>query len=157
PAGIAPAPLCQGSAAIALTLCDNETSIWLDAVSPDAVNYLAFHCGTLISAAPTDARFAFVSEADALPPLHTFALGSDEYPERSTTLVIRVSGLGNCDGVRLSGPGIPDEIRLDVTGLTRRFWTERAALNELFPRGLDILFVSQHSLSALPRTTRIGA
>ena len=157
PMGVPPEPLCKGSAAIALTLCDSDTSIWLDAASPDAANYLAFHCGALIAAAPGNALFVFVSDADALPPLHTFALGSDEHPERSTTLVIRVAGLRNGDGVRLRGPGIRDDIRLDVAGLPRRFWAERAALNELFPRGLDILFVSQHSLSALPRATRIGA
>jgi alpha-D-ribose 1-methylphosphonate 5-triphosphate synthase subunit PhnH len=40
-----------------------------------------------------------------------------------------------------------------VTGVPTRFWDERAALAELFPRGLDILFVCGDKLAALPRST----
>jgi alpha-D-ribose 1-methylphosphonate 5-triphosphate synthase subunit PhnH len=87
--------------------------------------------------------------------LEAFALGSDEYPERSATLVIEVSGVVSGDGALLRGPGIRDGTRLGVAGLPIRFWEERASLAELFPRGLDILFVSGHRLAALPRSTRI--
>jgi alpha-D-ribose 1-methylphosphonate 5-triphosphate synthase subunit PhnH len=155
-AGVPPAPLRSGMASIALTLCDIDTPIWLDASARAAADYLTFHCGAPIVGAPDQARFAFITDAAALPPLDVFALGSDEYPERAATLVIEVSELvGGC-GVLLRGPGIREEARLDVRGLPLRFWVERVALAELFPRGLDVLFVSDNKLTALPRSTRIA-
>jgi len=155
PMGVPPAPLRQGSAAIALTLCDSDTSIWLDTASPDAANYLTFHCGARFANAPGDARFAFITDADAFPALNTFALGSDEYPERGATLVVQVSELGNGSGVVLRGPGIRGETQLKVAGLPERFWVERADLAELFPRGVDVVFVVGDMLAALPRSTRV--
>jgi len=42
-----------------------------------------------------------------------------------------------------------------VAGLPPRFWAERIALVELFPRGIDVLFVSRGSVAAVPRSTLI--
>jgi alpha-D-ribose 1-methylphosphonate 5-triphosphate synthase subunit PhnH len=154
-AGLSHTPLGPAAISIALTLCDIDTPIWLDQASAAAAGYLAFHCGAPFANTPDQARFAFIADAAALPPLDAFALGSDESPERSTTPVIEVSGLINNSGMSLRGPGICDEVRLGVTGLPTRFWAERVALAELFPRGLDILFVSGDKLAALPRSTRI--
>jgi alpha-D-ribose 1-methylphosphonate 5-triphosphate synthase subunit PhnH len=154
-AGLPPAPLGPAAISIALTLCDIDTLIWLDKASAAAAGYLAFHCGAPFANTPDQARFAFIADAAALPPLDTFALGSDEYPERSATLVIEVSGLVNNSGILLHGPGIRDETRLGVAGLPTRFWAERQALAELFPRGLDVLFVCDNKLAALSRSTRI--
>jgi alpha-D-ribose 1-methylphosphonate 5-triphosphate synthase subunit PhnH len=148
-------PLGAAAASVALSLCDIDTPIWLDAASAAAAGYLAFHCGAPVAKTPADARFAFVADADALSPLDGFALGTDEYPERSATLVIEVSGLADDYGVTLRGPGILGETRLGVSGLPDRFWTERAALAELFPRGLDVLFACGDALAALPRSTQV--
>jgi alpha-D-ribose 1-methylphosphonate 5-triphosphate synthase subunit PhnH len=150
-----PTPLGPAASAVALSLCDIDTPVWLDAKSATAANYLAFHCGAPLAGMPGDAGFAFVADAAALPPLDQFALGTDEYPERSTTLVIGVSDLVSDSGARLRGPGIRDEARLGAIELPARFWTERAALAELSPRGLDILFVCGDALAALPRSTRV--
>lgn len=155
-AGSPPAPMSSGVASVALTLCDFDTPVWLDAAAAACTGYLTFHCGAPIVGAPGQARFAFVTDAAALPPLDAFALGSDEYPERSATLVIEVSGLTASAGIVLRGPGICGESRLGVSGLPARFWEERVALTELFPRGLDVLFVSGDKLAALPRSTRIA-
>ena len=155
-AGGAPTPLGLGAALIALTLCDNDTPVWLDEASAGAAGYLTFHCGAPLVSSPADARFAFLADAAALPPLETFALGTDEYPERSATVVIEVAGLSSGSGAVLRGPGIPGEARLAAAGLPARFWRERAALNELFPRGLDVLFVNGAAVAALPRSTRVA-
>jgi alpha-D-ribose 1-methylphosphonate 5-triphosphate synthase subunit PhnH len=154
-AGSPPAPLEAAAAAIALTLCDMDTPVWFDEAAAAAAGYLAFHCGARVSETLADARFAFVADAATLPPLDAFALGSDEYPERSATLVIAVAGLTSGSGTTLRGPGIREEARLGVAGLPARFWAERAALAELFPRGPDVLFVSGGRLAALPRSTRV--
>ena len=46
------------------------------------------------------------------------------------------------------------EEELGAMGLPARFWSERAALTELFPRGLDVLLACGDVLAALPRSTR---
>jgi alpha-D-ribose 1-methylphosphonate 5-triphosphate synthase subunit PhnH len=155
-AGSPPAPFGAAAASLALTLCDLDTPVWLDGASSLASDYLRFHCGAPITRNPAEARFGFVADPAALPPLDAFALGTDEYPERSATLVIEVPSLASGRGTLLRGPGIRDEQRLAVAGLPARFWTERAALSELFPRGIEILFVSGDALAALPRSTRVG-
>lgn len=155
-AGAPPAPLAPAATSIALSLCDLDTPVWLDEAAGAAASYIAFHCGAPLATVPGEARFAFIADPSILPPLDTFALGSDEYPERSATLVIEVAGLTRDYGALLRGPGIRDETRLGVMGLPERFWTERAALAEVFPRGLDILFVAGDALAALPRSTHVA-
>jgi alpha-D-ribose 1-methylphosphonate 5-triphosphate synthase subunit PhnH len=148
-------PLSPAAWSIALTLCDIDTPVWLDEAAATAAGQFAFHCGAPLAITPADARFAFIADALALPPLDGFALGTEEYPERSATLVIDVGELTDDTGVRLRGPGIYDDLRLGVSGLPPRFWTERVALSELFPRGIDVLFVDGGGLAALPRSTQI--
>jgi alpha-D-ribose 1-methylphosphonate 5-triphosphate synthase subunit PhnH len=151
-----PAPLGTAAAAIALALCDIDTPIWLGRPLAPVWPYLAFHCGAPATADPAQARFAFAADPASLPPLESFALGSDEYPDRSTTLVIEVAGLIAGRGMRLAGPGIRGESLLSVAGLLAHFWEERAALAEILPRGLDVIFVSGSRLAALPRWTRVS-
>ncbi|HWB51760.1 MAG TPA: phosphonate C-P lyase system protein PhnH [Stellaceae bacterium] len=147
--------LSPAATAVALALCDIDTPVWLDAAAAGAAPYLAFHCGAPVAAAPAEARFAFVADAAMLPPLGQFALGTAEFPERSATLVIEVGGLTEGTGPTLRGPGIRGGRRLSVAGLRRRFWEERAALAELFPRGIDLLFVGGAALAAVPRSTQV--
>jgi alpha-D-ribose 1-methylphosphonate 5-triphosphate synthase subunit PhnH len=157
PAGLtAPAPLGTAAAAVALTLCDGETPLWLDPRLAACADYLRFHCGATL-APPDLAHFALIGDSHAIPSLDAFALGSDEYPDRSTTLIIEVERLRPGHGTTLSGPGIADIARLDVSGLPERFWAERALLAELFPRGLDVILTCGRALAALPRTTRVAA
>jgi alpha-D-ribose 1-methylphosphonate 5-triphosphate synthase subunit PhnH len=155
-AGSPPGPLGAAAAAAAFTLCDLDTPVWLDAAAHAAAEYFVFHCGCPLAASPAEARFAFIADAASLPPLEQFALGTDEYPERSATLVIESGGLLEGSGMRLSGPGIRSEKMLSVLALPARFWTERALLAELFPRGLDVFFVSGNRLAALPRSTQVA-
>ena len=83
---------------------------------------LRFHCGAPIVEAPSQAAFALAADATSLPPLDSFALGSPEYPDRSTTLLIQVRGLGEGRAVRLTGPGIEGSRRLAADGLAPDFW-----------------------------------
>jgi alpha-D-ribose 1-methylphosphonate 5-triphosphate synthase subunit PhnH len=151
----APAPppgLSAAAAAVALTLCDPETPVWLAGSTVGAAEWLRFHCGAPITGDPAASRFAFAAEASALPPLDCFALGTDAYPDRSTTLVLEVSELRAGDGSRLRGPGIADEVRLVVGGIGDPFWQARRSLARLFPRGLDIILTCGKAAAALPRT-----
>lgn len=151
-----PAGLNPATAAVCLALLDFETPLWL--AGPDIGEtraWLAFHAGCPFAASPDQAAFALVTDAASLPPLDGFALGSDEMPERSTTLILQVADLAAGQGKRLSGPGIDGTTLLAVHGLSESFWVERAAACALFPRGLDVIFTAGAALAAVPRTTRV--
>src|SRR5262249_3638452 len=70
-----PEPLSPGAAAIALTLCDHDTPVWLDDAlrTHSAVGeWLRFHCGCLLSERADEAAFAFVHSADTAPAFDAF-------------------------------------------------------------------------------------
>jgi enolase len=51
-------------------------------------------------------------------------------------------------------PNVPSHAAA-IDGLDPDFWTRRARLHEIFPRGTDCIFVCGSSALALPRTTRV--
>jgi alpha-D-ribose 1-methylphosphonate 5-triphosphate synthase subunit PhnH len=155
----APASLGPAAAAVCLALVDFETPLWLDraARTADTVEYLRFHCGAPIVDAPGDASFAVVTDVTGAPALGEFAQGTDEEPERSTTVIVQVAGLEPGEGCRLIGPGIAGETRLRAAGLTPAFWSQARDNHGAFPRGVDLLLVAGARLVALPRTTRVEA
>lgn len=149
-----PAPLDPMTAAVCLALVDFETSLWLD-VPGAAADYLHFHCGCPMAAHPGEAAFAVITDAAAMPELHAFSQGSDEAPETSATLLIQAQGLAEGEGLRLTGPGIENEVRIRIDGLPSGFWDRWADNHALFPRGVDALIVADGRVVGLPRTTRV--
>ena len=89
-------------------------------------------------------------------PFDAFALGSLEYPDRSTTLVVQVESLDQGNGVVLSGPGIPGTRLFAAAPLPARFRTQLIANREMFPRGVDLVLVSETAVVALPRSVRVA-
>jgi alpha-D-ribose 1-methylphosphonate 5-triphosphate synthase subunit PhnH len=154
----APRPMMPGTAAIALTLFDHDTPIWLDAgmsATSDVARWLKFHSGAPVVGDPSICHFALIADTNALPDLARFALGTNEYPDRSTTLVMQVESLTQGRTYELRGPGIDGSAMLRAT-LDPNNLFERLAINEtLFPRGIDLLLVSGEEIVAIPRTTRL--
>ncbi len=151
-----PGPLNAGAAAIILALADHETPIWLDdtlAAAPEVAGYFRFHTGAPLTSKPGDATFAVVSDGLRLPPLDTFASGTLEYPDRSTTIVVQVSVLAPTGGWRLTGPGIELSASLHASPMPRCFPAMMAMNRSQFPRGVDLLLVTQDRVAGLPRTT----
>jgi alpha-D-ribose 1-methylphosphonate 5-triphosphate synthase subunit PhnH len=154
----APPGLAPGLAAIVLTMCDHDTSVWLDTnlMESDAVlAWLRFHTASPVTTDPTRANFALVSGADALPALAQFALGTDEYPDRSTTIALHIPSLTGGADLTLRGPGINDHAHIAPQGLPDRFLEQWTQNRGEFPRGVDLLLVSGAEVLGLPRTTRI--
>lgn len=148
----APAPLNAGAAAVALTVLDFETPVWLDDALMPAASWLQFHCGAPLVAQGA-ARFAFCA---ALPPLSAFAQGSAEFPETSATIILQAAGLGCGHSFTLQGPGIAGSTALAVDGLPDDLaaqWRENGAL---YPCGVDIVLVTDDAVAALPRTVRMA-
>jgi alpha-D-ribose 1-methylphosphonate 5-triphosphate synthase subunit PhnH len=156
----APLPMMRGSAAIALTLFDQDTPVWLDAAmaaSPNVAKWIKFHTSAPVIAGSTVCSFALVADTSALPNFEHFSFGTGEYPDRSTTLILQVASLSEGPAYELRGPGIDGTSILRAT-IDLPDWLDRLALNAtLFPRGIDLVLVADGLVVALPRTTRLTA
>ncbi|UPJ46670.1 phosphonate C-P lyase system protein PhnH [Bradyrhizobium sp. 200] len=153
-----PAGMMRGTAALALTLFDHDTPIWLDPVmsaTPEVAKWLKFHTSTPVVADSSIASFALVGDPQNLPALDRFAFGSNEYPDRSTTLILQVESLTDGPVVELQGPGIDGTVALRAAIQPHDLF-ERLAINAvLFPRGIDVVLVHDDAIVAIPRTTRL--
>jgi alpha-D-ribose 1-methylphosphonate 5-triphosphate synthase subunit PhnH len=152
-----PRPLSRGAGAVALTLLDYETPVWLDAplaASADVTQWLRFHTGAPITPDPRRAVFAFIADTAAARDFTDFALGSSEYPDRSTMLVLQVDKFSG-PAFRLRGPGLAGEGALSVTPCPEDFADRLRNNHALFPRGVDLLLVTDDAVAALPRSTQI--
>lgn len=153
PSGV-PQGLSPSAAAVALTLFDLETGVWLDQGALGARDFLVFHCGCRVTADPGAADFAVISDVDALTDLALFRIGTDDYPERGATLLIEVPALSEGIGVALRGPGIDGVRRLSVSGMSDAVWSAIRDNLTLFPRGVDLLLTCGQQVVALPRSVR---
>ncbi|WP_237151870.1 phosphonate C-P lyase system protein PhnH [Oryzibacter oryziterrae] len=151
----APGALGAAQAAIALTLCDADTPVWFadTLASPALSAWLAFHTGASVAPDPTTAKFAFLGLGGVPHP--DFPIGTQDYPDRSATVVIEVSGFEAGEPFTLSGPGIAGTQPLSVAGLFPDFRTFWQANRAEFPRGIDLILTAGTRLVALPRSVRI--
>jgi len=145
-----PAPLSIAAGSVLLTLCDTDTPVYLagEADHADVRAWLAFHTGAPLTG-PSHAMFA-MGAWDALMPISSYPIGTSEYPDRSTTLIVECAGL-EATGATLRGPGIKSKAALSLPE-TRAFQDNRA----LFPLGLDFIFTCGARLAALPRSTEVA-
>ncbi|WP_407155751.1 phosphonate C-P lyase system protein PhnH [Bradyrhizobium sp. STM 3557] len=149
--------LMPATAAIALTLFDHDTPVWLDPrLAPGAVAaWVKFHTGAPVTTKGAEASFALVADGASLPPLDSFALGSSEYPDRSTTVILQVESLSAGRACELRGPGIDGAARLNATIAPDDLFDRLAVNAKLFPRGIDVVLVHDDAIVAIPRTTRL--
>lgn len=152
-----PAPLGVAAGAVLLTLCDHDTPIWLTPVLAKSAlpGWIGFHTGASLTSTKSDAKFAFVEAGAPVPSLTQFALGTQEYPDRSTTLVVEITALDGGQPLQLSGPGIRDTAMIAPKGLPETFLRQWADNRALFPRGVDLVLTCGPRFIALPRTTKI--
>lgn len=148
---------------VLLALADNSTSLWMSqAFSQDsaATQNIHFHIGASINAAPEKASFAAIAKLD-LPALNVedlaFNTGNEEYPDRSTTVVIETDSLSSGQRFKLSGPGIQGEQHIRLGNLPAVLKNKLLTQGEIFPLGLDYIFVSGEQVVAIPRSTSVEA
>lgn len=146
----APAPVSGAAAALLLTLCDAETPLYLGEGfdGEDVKAWVAFHTSAPL-AEPEEAMFA-LGRWESLP-LGRFPVGTSEYPDRSTTVIVEVGALA-AEGAVLSGPGIKGKAALSLPEVLA-FQDNRA----LYPLGLDFYFTCGQRLAGLPRSTIVEA
>jgi alpha-D-ribose 1-methylphosphonate 5-triphosphate synthase subunit PhnH len=154
-----PRPMMHGTAAIALTLFDHDTPLWLDPAmseTADAAKWLKFHTSAPIVPDPSISAFALIADAAALPSLERFAFGTPEYPDRSTTVILQVESLTEGPAFELRGPGIDGAATLRALIQPSDLFGRLSINAALFPRGIDVVLVSGDTIVAIPRTTRLA-
>lgn len=162
-----PATLSTAAAAVALTLCDHDTPLWLDSQLAECAavySWLGFHTGAPLVDMPGQAAFALVASPARLPPLSHFGQGTQEYPDRSTTIVLQVDVLSSghtkpeATGklhLLLEGPGIQSTVTLLASPLPANFVVQWQENHARFPRGVDLIIAAPGALACLPRTVKI--
>ena len=152
-----PSVISSDVLAILLTLCDQDTPVWLDEdLRANLVGqWLAFHANCPITSDPARASFGVLRDRPGNPSMTDFAQGDPRYPDRSTTLLVCAQSLSGGAPLLLEGPGIETSLRIAPQGLPDRFVAAAQANQALYPLGLDFLLVAGHAVSGLPRTTRI--
>jgi alpha-D-ribose 1-methylphosphonate 5-triphosphate synthase subunit PhnH len=154
-----PAALGSGLAAVALTLLDEDCVVWLGgslAGDAEVAAWLAFHTGASRTDDPSAAGFV-IADPDALPALACLALGTDEAPHLSATVVLDVRGRTGPARFTARGPGIDGAAVLAAPWAWSGFAAAWQQNTELFPRGVDLLLVDSSTVTGLPRTTRLTA
>lgn len=149
-AGAAPPdPLSVAAGVLILTLCDGTTPLHLAGQhnSTAVRDWITFHTGAPLVAAG-HADFA-IGSWDTLVPVDRFSIGTPDYPDRSTTLIIEMPQLAAI-GAQLTGPGIQFQAQLSLPDVAA-FQSNRA----LFPMGLDCFLTCGTELAALPRSTHV--
>ena len=161
----APKAAQTSSSGLLLALLEPGSLLWLSPslASTDAATWIVFHTDCKITQQQHEADFAWIKNWDELPLLENFALGTDEYPDHSTTCVIDLalptSSSISTPSLTLTGPGIAHHSTIDLLSATSaqaedfvRQWTQN---HSCFPRGVDIFLATSTGLIGLPRTTRI--
>ncbi len=154
-----PSGLGRVTAGVLLTLADYSTPLWIDpaiAGQEGIQTYLRFHTGAPMVDVPKYSEFALIGKGEAPLNGDRFSIGTPDYPDRATTLILQVDGFERGDAVVLTGPGIETPHRFAPAPLPAGFWDVVRNNAALFPLGLDIILCGPDSVAALPRSTRIG-
>lgn len=152
-----PTGISATATSVLLALADYSTPLWLDpAFSTEAIRkYLGFHTGAPISKDRDVAAFAVLPGNAEQVSLSGFSIGTPEYPDRSTTLIIETATFDADASVRLSGPGIETEILAGASPCPADLWAFIHEANATFPLGIDVIFTTPSHAMALPRSTKI--
>lgn len=152
-----PEGLATATATALLTLADYETPVWLPQAlrNGPAGAWLRFHCAAALVDEPAEAAFAVLDGTAGEPKLSAFNLGTDQFPDRSTTVIMQVAALEGGPALTLSGPGIPGMRNIAPQGLRPGFTDELRENGALYPLGVDVVLAHGEGLIGLPRSTQI--
>ncbi len=142
----------HAAVAVLASLCDGGSTL----ADPHA-QLSAQDLGLLaaVSTDPAQAAFVVLDGRRAPADLPRPQTGTLEEPELGATLIIIVDQLGAGPlTLRASGPGIPDQRTLSISGL-HADWLQRRAAWIDYPLGVDVVLADAQTIAALPRTTTL--
>jgi alpha-D-ribose 1-methylphosphonate 5-triphosphate synthase subunit PhnH len=138
--------------AMALTLLDGQTPVWLSSDLLEAMgSLLAFHCQCPIEGRADRAAFVLASSLRALPPVSSLRKGELRSPEESATVLLLTEPGPGAGPFLASGPGIEGSLVMEGHGLPLSFlelWRENRAA---YPLGADFFLLGPMGLTGLPR------
>ena len=164
--------------ALAMTLLDGDTRVWLSPSLATAIANasLQFHTSCPITQDPSEADFVFVGHPIEQPGWSALRHGEAEFPDLSATVILQVPGIEVMSAVNhskdeptprlstweLRGPGIEHNHLIRLRHDPEDPWPDELRLalvanRSQFPLGVDLLMVWSDRLCALPRTTRVAA
>ena len=145
-----------GSAAILMALADRETPVWIEVGLglSGLGDYLRFHTGAAAAEQREEAVFALIDGRTGVSAFDGFNLGTDEYPDRSATVIVQVEGFGTGEAKIIDGPGVKEPRKISVQGLAAGFWPRWTENQENYPRGVDLFLVGGRDVLGLPRSVR---
>ncbi|MFH2058199.1 MAG: phosphonate C-P lyase system protein PhnH [Pseudomonadota bacterium] len=153
---VTPETIHSAAGAILLALLDFETPLWSDLENTSSsIQWLRFHTGAAITRLKQNAMFALVTDYDNFEYPALFNPGTIESPDISTTMIVQTRGLDDISRIKLTGPGIKNQTFLRLNGIREKFWSNRSELYNIYPLGVDMIFVCDTNLVAIPRTTKV--
>lgn len=146
-------------AAIALTMCDQDTGVWLSPSlnSKEVRHWFRFQCGAPTLDEPAGAAFVFVAGPEEIPDLSTLAQGTPEYPDRSATLCaggMHLSRTQEKPQWLACGPGIREPLPF-CCNLPEGFLAQWEENHRSFPQGIDMFLCGEGMVAGLPRSTSL--
>jgi len=164
---LAPRGFCSPALTILKTLCDHRVSFSVGSERREAqvVRYLSINLAAPYRPVP-EADYVLFDGASFDEDYRRLNAGSAEFPERSATALLCVSGLvegeppdreerPSCT-LALAGPGVPDRAVLSISGLDPRYGEERRGAHRRYPLGVDLLFVDRvGNVAGIPRSSRV--
>ena len=148
------------STQILLTLSDNMTSIWFSEYfkkDTDLTNNISFYTNSKIVNNSKYSTFALIdgSEEQYFEGTLPFSVGSLEYPDKNTTVIVEVSSFSHGESYFLKGPGIQSTKPLTISGIPKSliYYLINRKNEDIFPMGIDFIFVCDEEVIAIPRTT----
>lgn len=147
--------LAPASYALALTLLDSDTAVWLSpALDTPAIRAnLAFHCACPVVEQHQDADFALMLAAET-GVIASLNAGTDRDPELSCTALIQLDSFEGGLPTLWQGPGIETQRQLCLP-VDKAFWQTRQAVTA-FPCGIDMFFIAGEQIMALSRSTQVN-
>lgn len=148
PGGVMPV-----AAAVALTLWDDRTSVWMAPnTQAEITAWLQFHTGCRWSPSPHQAQFGLIRDPHTLPRLGQFNWGTPEEPESSTTLILEIPGFDQGSWFTLTGPGIPQQRSIQLDLGSALLVEDLMQQGRPYPQGVDLFLCQGHQLMGLPRS-----
>ena len=148
--------MMRGTAAIAHAV-RHDTDLADPRMSKPGGYKWLIHTSAPVVSDPSICSFALIGNAGELPALDRFSFGTNEYPDRSTTLILQVESLREGLAFELCGPGIDGTAVLQARIEPLDLFARLAVNATLFPRGVDVVLVADDAIVAIPRTTRLVA
>ncbi|MDR1308560.1 MAG: phosphonate C-P lyase system protein PhnH, partial [Deltaproteobacteria bacterium] len=151
-------PMPIAMAAMALTLADGLTPVWLSPSLENAADWLIFHSSATIADAPGQASLVLAASLGEMPPLAELRQGDSRFPDRSATAILGGVLAEGCPGIPAwaSGPGLREKTLFEGHGLGQGFMDGWAANRAAYPLGVDVFLAGPRSLAGLPRSLSLA-